>query len=46
VTQAGDWAALRQSVIEAVRGYYFDQPDKAQCTVRLHLVKDEVLAVA
>lgn len=44
VTEADDWASLRSNVTEAVNAYFFDQlkPD----SVRLHLVRDEVLAVA
>jgi hypothetical protein len=34
---------LRANVREAVNGYFFDQPKPS--AVRLHLVRDEVLAV-
>ena len=34
---------LRANVREAVTGYFFDQPKPS--AVRLHLVRDEVLAV-
>jgi len=43
VTQADDWEALRRNVREAVAAYYFDQPQRPS-TIRLHLVRDEVLA--
>lgn len=42
-TQADTWDQLRENVREAVRGYFFDGllPDR----IRLHLVRDEMLAV-
>ena len=43
-TQADTWAELRQNVKEAVNAYHFDRALPA--SVRLHLVRDEVLAVA
>jgi predicted RNase H-like HicB family nuclease len=43
-TQADTWAELRHNVREAVGAYHFDRPLPA--SVRLHLVRDEVLAVA
>ncbi len=42
VTQADTWEELRANVREAVRAFYFDRP--APTRVRLHLVRDEVLA--
>lgn len=42
ITEADTWEALRTSVREAVKAFYFDQP--APRSIRLHLVKDEVLA--
>ena len=42
-TQGDSWEALRQNVIEAVRGFFFDQPATSR-RIRLHLVRDEVLA--
>jgi len=42
-TQGDTWEALRQNVQEAVRGFYFDQPQTPR-RIRLHLVRDEVLA--
>lgn len=41
-TQADTWDELRANVREAVRAYFFDgvTPER----VRLHLVRDEVLA--
>jgi predicted RNase H-like HicB family nuclease len=44
VTEANTWDELRANVREAVRGYYFDQPEKLTLSIRLHLVRDEVLA--
>ena len=43
-TQGESWEDLRRHVQEATEGYFFDQakPDR----IRLHLVRDEVLAVA
>jgi hypothetical protein len=43
-TEANTWEELRSNVREAVRGYFFDTPDKLSLTIRLHLVRDEVLA--
>ena len=42
VTQANDWEGLRRNVREAVAAYFFDQPQRPP-TIRLHLVRDEVL---
>jgi predicted RNase H-like HicB family nuclease len=44
-TQGDTWEAIRNNVQEAVRAYYFDQP-AAQKRIRLHLVRDELLAGA
>ena len=44
VTEADSWEQLRANVKEAVEAYYFDEPKPAN--VRLHLRRDEVLAVA
>ena len=43
-TQANSWDELRSNVRDAVTGYFFDQikPER----IRLHLVRDEVLACA
>jgi hypothetical protein len=41
-TQSATWEELRANVREAVSAYFFDQPKPA--TVRLHLVRDELLA--
>jgi len=43
-TQAGSWEELRRNVREAVEAFYFDRQKPAN--VRLHLVRDEVLAIA
>ena len=42
-TQGDNWEAVRQNVQEAVRAYFFDQP-QTPCRIRLHLVRDEILA--
>jgi len=42
-TQADSWEQLRASIKDAVAAFYFDQPGPAN--VRLHLVRDEVLAL-
>ena len=46
VTEGDTWEELRSNVREAVRGFYFDQPEKLPTRLRLHLVRDEVLACA
>jgi predicted RNase H-like HicB family nuclease len=43
-TQADNWDELRRNVKEAVKAYYFDQQPPA--AIRLHLIRDEMLAVA
>ena len=42
-TQADSWEELRENVKEAVAAYYFDSAPPA--SVRLHLVRDELLAI-
>jgi len=42
-TQADTWQELRQNVKEAVSAFYFDQ--KGPSSIRLHLVRDELLAL-
>jgi predicted RNase H-like HicB family nuclease len=44
-TQGDTWEDLRRNVQEAVRAYFFDQPQTPR-QVRLHLVRDEILAGA
>ena len=41
-TQADTWNELRKNVQEAISAFYFDRPRPS--VVRLHLVRDEVLA--
>lgn len=41
-TQADTWEQLRENVREAVEGFYFDRPKPS--TIRLHLVRDEILS--
>ncbi len=43
-TQGDTWDEMRANVQEAVCAYFFDQPKPT--AIRLHLVRDEVLAVA
>jgi predicted RNase H-like HicB family nuclease len=43
-TQGDNWAEMRANVSEAVSAYFFDQPKPA--SIRLHLVRDEVMACA
>jgi predicted RNase H-like HicB family nuclease len=43
-TQADTWDELRSNAREAVDAYFFDQPKPE--SIRLHLVRDEVLAAA
>lgn len=42
-TEAGDWEALRKNVKEAVSAFFFDRKP-APSVIRLHLVRDEILA--
>ena len=44
-TQGDTWDAVRTNVQEAVRAFFFDQPSTVR-RIRLHLVRDEVLASA
>ena len=41
-TQGNTWEELRANVRETVSAFFFDQPKPS--AVRLHLVKDELLA--
>ncbi len=43
-TEGDSWNELRKNVREAVSAFFFDRPVPA--SVRLHLVRDEVLSVA
>jgi predicted RNase H-like HicB family nuclease len=43
-TQGDTWEELRRHVREAVAAYHFDRA--APASIRLHLVRDEVLALA
>ncbi len=43
-TQGDTWSELRSNVQEAVEAFYFDLPKPA--SLRMHLVRDEVLAIA
>lgn len=44
-TQGDTWDDVRKNVQEAVRGFFFDQPPTPR-RIRLHLVRDEILASA
>ena len=43
-TQADSWNELKANVKEAVQAFYFDSDPLR--SIRLHLVRDEVLAIA
>jgi len=43
-TQAESWDELKANVREAVQAFYFDSTPPR--SIRLHLVRDEVLAIA
>jgi predicted RNase H-like HicB family nuclease len=43
-TQAETWDELKANVKEAVQAFYFDATPPR--SIRLHLVRDEVLAIA
>ncbi len=43
-TQGDTWLELRANAAEAVAAYFFDQPKPS--SIRLHLVRDEVMACA
>ena len=43
ITQADTWEELRKNVKDAVSAFFFDQ--SLPSSVRLHLVKDELLAL-
>ena len=43
-TQGDTWEELRANVQEAANAYFFDQPKPNR--IRLHLVRDEVVALA
>ena len=43
-TQGNTWEELRRNVQDAVTGYFFDQGKPT--SIRLHLVRDEVLSCA
>ena len=43
VTEADTWEELRANVKDAVEGYFFDGPKPR--SIRLHLVRDEVLSI-
>ena len=44
ITQGDTWEELCEAVRDAVMGWHFDRPMPSH--IRLHLVRDELLAVA
>ncbi len=46
VTEGDTWEELRKNVRDVVDGFFFDAPEKRPSTIRLHLLRDEVLALA
>ncbi len=43
-TQGDTWEELREMVLDATKGYFFDsEPPES---IRLHLIRDEILKVA
>jgi hypothetical protein len=42
-TQGDSWEQLRENVKQSVEAFYFDRPKPTG--IRLHLVRDEVLAL-
>ena len=46
VTEGDTWEQLRDNVREVVQAFYFDAPERMPRTLRLHLLRDEVLASA
>lgn len=43
-TQGDTWEELRENVRDAVGAFFFDRP--APSSIRLHLVRDEILSAA
>ena len=43
VTEGNTWEELRKNAREAVKAFYFDQPEKIPSSIRLRMVRDEVL---
>jgi predicted RNase H-like HicB family nuclease len=43
-TQGDTWEELREMVLDATKGYFFDSNPPE--SIRLHLIRDEVLRVA
>ncbi|MBI3359360.1 MAG: 2-phospho-L-lactate guanylyltransferase [Nitrospirae bacterium] len=46
VTEGDTWDDLRTNVKAVVQAFYFDQIEKQPSSIRLHFVRDEVLACA
>jgi hypothetical protein len=43
-TQGDNWQELREMVLDATKGYFYDSKPPAR--VRLHLVREEIIRVA
>ena len=46
VTEGDTWEELRANVQAVVKAFYFDAPQHLPARIRLHLVRDEVMACA
>jgi hypothetical protein len=44
VTEGDTWEELRHNVKEAVKGFYFDRSNERPGSLRLYLVRNEVLS--
>ena len=44
VTEGDNWEQLRENVRAVVQSFFFDAPEKRPQSIRLHLLRDEVLA--
>lgn len=45
VTEGDTWDELRSNVREVVEAYYFDAVESRPGSIRLHLLRDEVVAL-
>jgi hypothetical protein len=45
VTEGDTWEDLRRNAQEVVRAFYFDEPERLPTVIRLHLVRDEAVAL-
>jgi predicted RNase H-like HicB family nuclease len=44
-TQGDTWEELREMILDATNLYFEDQPSNAPTTIRLHLLRDEVVTM-